>query len=205
MRNWGVPFSVVELVAQGYCTTWVGIALLSCQCNTVLSGALVPAASRGQCERVVLALTVLTSSSCRAGREKVRPARSKHPRFGVFALAGRVFSRNCRCGGRAGRVFRANRHCSRSCRRRAPSVPVVVGGFARYEAVVQRVAGVSDPRVVQFPHRVAVRSRLEVVRHPKCRPARRKVLKTGRCGRGGLRLEHVASGMAHMRRCPGIE
>lgn len=37
----GVPFSVVELVVQGYCTTWVGIALLSCQCNAVLSGALV--------------------------------------------------------------------------------------------------------------------------------------------------------------------
>ena len=33
--------SVVELVAQGYCTTWVGLALLSCQCNAVLSGALV--------------------------------------------------------------------------------------------------------------------------------------------------------------------
>ena len=32
---------MVELVAQGYCTTWVGIALLSCQCNAVLSGALV--------------------------------------------------------------------------------------------------------------------------------------------------------------------
>ena len=31
---------MVELVAQG-CTTWVGIALLSCQCNAVLSGALV--------------------------------------------------------------------------------------------------------------------------------------------------------------------
>ena len=37
----GVPFSVVELVAQGYCATWVGIALLSCRCNAVLSGALV--------------------------------------------------------------------------------------------------------------------------------------------------------------------
>ena len=24
----GVPFSMVELVAQGHCTTWVGIALL---------------------------------------------------------------------------------------------------------------------------------------------------------------------------------
>ena len=35
------PVSLVELVAQGHCTTWVGIALLSCQCNAVLSGALV--------------------------------------------------------------------------------------------------------------------------------------------------------------------
>lgn len=33
---------MVELVAQGHCTTWVGIALLRCQCNAVLSGALVP-------------------------------------------------------------------------------------------------------------------------------------------------------------------
>ena len=38
-------------------------------------------------------------------REKVRPARSQHPKFGVFALAGRVFSRKCRCGGRAGRTL----------------------------------------------------------------------------------------------------
>ena len=29
-----------EFPFQGYCTTWVG-ALLSCQCNAVLSGALV--------------------------------------------------------------------------------------------------------------------------------------------------------------------
>ena len=34
------PVSLVELVAQG-CTTWVGIALPSCRCNAVLSGALV--------------------------------------------------------------------------------------------------------------------------------------------------------------------
>ena len=33
----------------------------------------------------------------------------------------------------------------------APSTPPVVGGFARHEAVAQRVAGVSDPHVVQFP------------------------------------------------------
>ena len=30
-----------EFPFQGYCATWVGIALLSCQCNAVLSGALV--------------------------------------------------------------------------------------------------------------------------------------------------------------------
>ena len=67
--------------------------------------ALVSAVSRGQCECVVMALNVLISRSCRAGREKVRPARSQHPKFGVFVLAGRVFSRRCRCGGRAGQVF----------------------------------------------------------------------------------------------------
>ena len=39
------------------------------------------------------------------GREKVRPARLKHPKFGVFVLAGRVFSRKSRWRGRAGRVF----------------------------------------------------------------------------------------------------
>ena len=43
-------------------------------------------------------------------REKVRPARLKHPKIGVFALAGRTFSRKCRWRGRAGRVF------SRKCR-----------------------------------------------------------------------------------------
>ena len=40
---------------------------------------------------------VRKSSPCGAvssrKREKVRPARSKHPKFGVFVLAGRVFSR----------------------------------------------------------------------------------------------------------------
>ena len=39
------------------------------------------------------------------GRKKVRPARSKHPKFGVFVLAGRVFSRKGRWRRRAGRVF----------------------------------------------------------------------------------------------------
>ena len=38
-------------------------------------------------------------------REIVRPARSKHPRIGVFTLAGRVFSRKCGWRGGVGRVL----------------------------------------------------------------------------------------------------
>ena len=45
-------------------------------------------------------------------REKVRPVRSQHPKFGVFTCAGRVFSRKSRRRGRAGRTF------SRKSRRR---------------------------------------------------------------------------------------
>ena len=41
-----------------------------------------------------------------------------------------------------------------------------------------------------FPRLVAVRSRFEVVRCPKCRPPRRKTLKTGCYGRSGLRFGH---------------
>ena len=57
-------------------------------------------------------------------REKVRPARSKHPKIGIFALAGRVFSRKRGWRGGVGRVFsrkrgwrgRAGRVFSRKCR-----------------------------------------------------------------------------------------
>ena len=45
-------------------------------------------------------------------REVVRPARSKHPKIGIFTLAGRTFSRKSRWRGGAGRVFRANRPCA---------------------------------------------------------------------------------------------
>ena len=37
-------------------------------------------------------------------REKVRPARSKHPKIGVFTLVGRVFSWKCRWRGGVGRA-----------------------------------------------------------------------------------------------------
>ena len=39
-------------------------------------------------------------------REKVRPARSKHPKFGNSALAGRAFSRKRGWRSGVGRVFR---------------------------------------------------------------------------------------------------
>ena len=64
------------------------------------------------------------------------------------------------------------------------------GGFALHEALLRRIDGVSEHHVVQFPRLVAVRSRFEVVWCPKCRPPRRKPVKTGGCGRGGLRFGH---------------
>ena len=60
-----------------------------------------------------------------------------------------------------------------------------------YEAFWWRVADVSDPRVAKFPRLVVVvRSRFVVVWCSKCRPPRRKMLKMGCCGRGGLRFGH---------------
>ena len=50
-----------------------------------------------------------------------------------------------------GELFRANWHCARSCRRCGALQAGSGGGFALHEAVARRVAGVSDPRVVQFP------------------------------------------------------
>ena len=43
------------------------------------------------------------------------------------------------------------------------------------------------------PLRVAVRSRFAVVSCPKCRPPRRKTLKTGCYGRSGLRFERIGT------------
>ena len=76
-------------------------------------------------------------------REKVPPARSKHPKIGVFTLAGRTFSRKCQWRGCAGRVF------SRQSALRPGLVGDVAheagcgGGFAALEAGWRRVAGVS--------------------------------------------------------------
>ena len=50
-----------------------------------------------------------------------------------------------------GELFRANRCCARPCRRRGALRAGCDGGFALHDALLRRVAGVSDPRVVQFP------------------------------------------------------
>ena len=69
-------------------------------------------------------------------REVVRPARSKHPKIGIFTLAGRTFSRKSRWRGGAGRVFsrqpplRPGLGCSAAHLRLA-----AVGGFALHESL----------------------------------------------------------------------
>lgn len=97
--------------------------------------------------------------------EKVRPARpdvcvsakkfaphAQNGRKTLFSGAlGELFHGNAAGGAVLGELFRANRHCARSCRRCGALQAGSGGGFALHEAVVQRVAGVSDPRVVQFP------------------------------------------------------
>ena len=99
-------------------------------------------------------------------REIVRPARSKHPKIGIFTLAGRVFSRKCGWRGGVGRVFsrksrwrgRAGRGFSRQsalCPGLVGDVAhfrlAAVGDFAALEAGWRRVVGVSEPHVVQIP------------------------------------------------------
>ena len=54
----------------------------------------------------VVGFNVATLS--RLVREKVRPARSKHPKMGVFTLAGRVFRGNVAGGAVLGEFFRGN-------------------------------------------------------------------------------------------------
>ena len=64
------------------------------------------------------------------------------------------------------------------------------GGFAPLEAFCRRVAGVSRLYWCNSLRLVAVRSRLEVVWCPTCRPPRRKTPTMGSRGRGGLRCGH---------------
>ena len=50
-----------------------------------------------------------------------------------------------------GELFRANRPCTGLGGDAAHFGLAAMGGFALHEAFLRRVAGVSDPRVVQFP------------------------------------------------------
>ena len=50
-----------------------------------------------------------------------------------------------------GEFFRANRPCAGLGGDAAHFRLVAMGGFALHEALLRRVAGVSNPRVVQFP------------------------------------------------------
>lgn len=84
--------------------------------------ALVSAVSRGQCECVVMALNVLISRSCRAGREKVRPAAlfqcesakkfalraHNTPNSAFLCLLGEFFRGGAVVGAVLGKFFRAN-------------------------------------------------------------------------------------------------
>ena len=97
--------------------------------------------------RHVVAPRARKSSPCGAAsscmRENIRPARSKHPKIGVFSLAGRTISRKSHWRGCAGRVF------SRQSALRPGLVGDVAreagcgGGFAALEALPRRVVGVS--------------------------------------------------------------
>ena len=63
-------------------------------------------------------------------------------------------------------------------------------GMRSWLTACRRRVGVSSSA---SPLRVAVRSRFEVVRRSKCRPPRRKTLKTGCYGRSGLRFGRIGT------------
>ena len=71
-----------------------------------------------------------------------------------------------------GELFRAKRPCAGLVGDAAHFRLVAMGGFALHEAFSRRVAGVSNPRVVQFPRLVTARSRFAVVWCPNSRPPR---------------------------------
>ena len=66
-------------------------------------------------------------------------------------MPGEFFRGNVTGGVVLGEFFRANRCCAKPCRRCGALQVGDDGGFALHEAFWRRVAGVSDPRVVQFP------------------------------------------------------
>ena len=98
-------------------------------------------------------------------REKVRPAslldRESAKKFALCAqigpnsaflrVLGELFRRRAAGGVVLGEFFRANRPCAGLGGDAAHFGLAAMGGFALHEAFWRRVAGVSNPRVVQFP------------------------------------------------------
>ena len=76
-------------------------------------------------------------------RENIRPARSKHPKIGVFSLAGRTISRKSHWRGCAGRVFSRQSALSSGLVGDVAREVGCGGDFAALEAGWRRVAGVS--------------------------------------------------------------
>ena len=138
-----------------------------------------------------LRLHARKSSPCVAGRsrkrEKIRPARSNWPKFGVFTRAGRTFSRKSRRRGRAGRTF------SRKCRwrgavgrtfSRQPVLRPRLGGDAAHFGLAavgvlhytKPSCGVSPacrtPVSCNSPRLVTARPRFAVLGRPNRRPPR---------------------------------
>ena len=66
-------------------------------------------------------------------------------------MPGEFFRGNATGGEVLGELFRAKRPCAGLGGDAAHFRLVAMGGFALHEAFLRRVAGVSDPRVVQFP------------------------------------------------------
>ena len=110
-------------------------------------------------------------------REIVRPARSQHPTFGVYVLAGRVFRGRAAGGAVLGELLRANWPCvDLGCD--AVHFRLAAMGVLRHakpsdgvSTACRRLGWRHSPRLV------AARPRLEVVWPPKCRPIGRKSLK----------------------------
>ena len=66
-------------------------------------------------------------------------------------MLGELFRGRAAGGAVPGELFRAKRPCAGLVGDAAHFRLVAMGGFALHEAFSRRVAGVSNPRVVQFP------------------------------------------------------
>ena len=163
-------------------------AVLGCRGDAGFSGSLLGASSGGVGFNVAalsrLVRDILRPAWSDGGRErdKVRPARSKWPKFGVFALVGRVFCGNAAGGAVLGEYLRANRCCARSCRR-CGALQAAAMGVLRH---AKPSSGVSSAcRSLGWRHSprlVAVSSQFAGVSWPNCRPIGCKEPKTDCCG-----------------------